>query len=238
MILNKLREPKLPELDINVADQILQNTFEICNVEPNSVPLETLVSYARYRSERFSLQKLSVIVIMILFCMLPLFFIAPDFTLTEKSANEYNTSYELDIDTIMPVKSVDASINGQGMPVYDTGHNTYEIKPDANGDMVVTVTLINNQYVSEAVSIRNCDFTAPSIVSNNKKDGKIYFYLREDGCGIDYDTIYAIDIKGNKVLPSEYDEKKSCVVFNYPETSLNIYIADKAGNTLQLVLNK
>ena len=61
---------KAPELPPEIAEQILQNAFDLCVREPNSVPLETLVSYSGYRRERYSLQR-GVIV-----CMLALFLLS------------------------------------------------------------------------------------------------------------------------------------------------------------------
>ena len=59
-----------PELRLEDARRILRNVFEENNVEPNSVPLEVLTAYSNYRKERFSLQRIIIVIIMVLFLSL------------------------------------------------------------------------------------------------------------------------------------------------------------------------
>ncbi|MDY5607379.1 MAG: hypothetical protein SPF55_05870, partial [Lentihominibacter sp.] len=59
------------ELNSDVADQMLQNIFNICEVEPNTVPLDNLKSYSNYRKDRFFLQKVILVIVMLLFLALP-----------------------------------------------------------------------------------------------------------------------------------------------------------------------
>ena len=61
-------------------------------------------------------------------------------------------------------------------------------------------------------------------------------YLSDPGSGVDYDNISALDIDGNEVEPVSFDEEGNYIIFDYPEKSLNIYVPDKAGNTLHLIL--
>lgn len=65
----KSKEPK-PELALDQACKILEQVFEANNIEPNSIPLEVLTAYSNYRKERFSLQRLILVIILVLFLML------------------------------------------------------------------------------------------------------------------------------------------------------------------------
>lgn len=237
MLFDRLKQNKTPELDPGVADQMLQNVFDVCEAETNSVPLEVLESYARYRKERFALQKTMLVAIMVLFCMLPILFIAPDYALQEQSENAYNPAYELTVhNRLMPIRHVTAEINGKSIPVHDRGDRVYSVEPDINGTMSVTVELSNRQYLTKNIEVGAVDTENPELVSSEVVDGKANLYLKDTGSGIDYDTIYALDAAGNRVYPLSVDKEKGLVIFDYPETEIHVYISDKAENVLQLLL--
>lgn len=237
MLFDRLKQNKTPELDPGVADQMLQNVFDVCQAEANSVPLEVLESYANYRKERFALQKTLLIVIMILFCMLPLLFIAPDYSLKGQPENTYNPAYDLTIrNRLMPVRHVTAEIDGKSIPVHDKGGGLYSIEPDLNGTMSVTVELSNRQYVTKTIEVGTVDTEIPYLVSSALVDGKANLYVKDDGSGIDYDAIYAVDANGTRIYPLSVDQEKGLIIFAYPETEIHVYIPDKAENVLQLLV--
>lgn len=236
---NKLKKTDSPELDEKVASQMLENIFDACNVEPNSVPLSVLISYSNYRRERFLLQRGLLILIMLFFCLFPLLFITPDISLKLRS-DEFKSRpvYELTLDTPlpMPVSRITAVVDGSNVPVYETADRTYSVEPNLNGTMTVTVTLKNKQYTSTVIEVSGVDTESPTVLSDEKDDEYIYLYLSDPETGVDYENISGIDLEGNKVEPASYDEKKDLVIINYPKTTLNLYIPDKAGNKLHLIL--
>ena len=61
------KKSSMPQLDPETASRILEQTFEANEMEKNTIPLEVLASYSNYRRERFSLQRMLLIVIMLLF---------------------------------------------------------------------------------------------------------------------------------------------------------------------------
>ena len=71
MIFPFMKKSRIPELNQDLASQMLRNVFEACQAEPNSVPLEVLISYSNYRKERFAFQKYVLRAILVLFCLLP-----------------------------------------------------------------------------------------------------------------------------------------------------------------------
>ena len=107
-----------------------------------------------------------------------------------------------------------------------------------NGTMTITVGLSNHQYAVETVEVTGIDRTSPVLVSNELKDRQLLLYLQDEegGSGIDYEHIYAADGTGEQLRPVSWDEETGCVVFDYPAASLNIFVPDYAGNTLQLIL--
>lgn len=232
----KNKENGGPELSPNAADQMLQNIFDSCDVKPNSVPLEALMSYSNYRKDRFTLQKVLLIITLVVFCLLPALFIAPKYTINEVNDGSYNSSFDIKVDTFIPIKAVTATIEGQYIPVYESDYNTFTAKPTANGDMTVTVLLANRQYISKNVYIDNVDATPPTVVADSINEGKFYVTVTDDASGVDYGSIYALTPNNEKITPVWTDPKSNLVVFDCPGTTLNMYFKDKAENELHLVL--
>lgn len=238
MVLFKKTTNTLPELDMDQASRILENVFDVNQVEPNSIPLEVLTSYSNYRKERFSLQRMIIVIIMTLFLLMPVLFIPADFTLKiDGNSDTVNPTYTLEITSPMPVKRINASINGRNVSVYETGSQIYSIEPTINGRMTVTVTLLNNQTTTRYVDVANIDLKPPTVVSSDVANGQIYLYVSDEGSGIDYEKIEAVARDGSITRPLSYNPETGCIIFPYPEDSLNVYIPDFAENKLQLILS-
>lgn len=229
---------RVPILDQKLAGQMLDNVFEACQAEPSSIPLDVLISYSNYRKERFAFQKYVLIAILILFALLPFLFIYPNFTVTlDQTGDSYPPVYTFALDTPFPVKSVVAELNGQSLPVSQNQGHTFSIEPTQNGVMQVSVTLANNQIHTETIEIDTIDTRRPTYEFSSRNGNWVYVYVSDDNSGIDYEHITANDAYGNPVSPDSYNEESGCIVFLYPETSLDVYVPDKAGNTLHLILN-
>ena len=111
----KSKEPK-PELDLDQACKILEQVFETNNIEPNSIPLEVLTAYSNYRKERFSLQRLILVIILVLFLMLPFLFIPSNFDIALNGEDSVtNPTYTLRVTSPMLVERVNASIDGHNV---------------------------------------------------------------------------------------------------------------------------
>lgn len=235
---NKKEEMELA-LDLDVASKILENVFEKSDVVPNTVPLEVLTAYSSYRKERFALQRTIIVIVMVLFLLLPMLFIAPSFTVTTADAETFTStpSFNVSVEGFMPVARVTATIDGRNIPVYEVDAHQYSVEPFTNGLMKVSVTLINRQQLTHYVTVGNVDMESPVIVSNDSDGENIYLNLSDTGSGINFDKVKAIDTKGNVIPPVYCDESSGRIGFAYPEDSLNVYIEDNAGNTLQLVLS-
>ena len=227
---------KINMLNPELADQMLSNIFDICEVAPNTVPLEELESYSNYRQDKYLVRRILLILIMVIFLLIPLLFMAPEI-MSLKQTGETDPTYKLSVESLLPISSVTATIDGKNIPLYETSTHEYTIEPDVTGDMIVTVKCINHQYAQRKITVTNVDKTPPVVTSNMKKGNNIIIYAEDDISGIDYEKIYAQTITGVTVLPVNYDKKNGRIVFRYPSETLNIFIPDKAGNTLQLLLS-
>ena len=225
-------------ISIDKAQGILNNVLSANAMEACDVPLTKLSSYSEYRRERFSLQKFIIVIVLILFCILPLFFIPPRFSVlkSEVADNAVYPSYLIKVTSSFPVSSVTAKLNGKSVAVLEKGERTYSVTPTANGDMIVTVRLINGQYNSstEPIVIEDIDAEAPVMISSMKRGETIIVTLVDEGLGVDWAGIYAVDLEGNKILPVETHPESGFAVFPYAD--LDIYAPDLKGNVLHLVL--
>lgn len=227
-----------PQLDMEEASKILSRTFEAAGMEPNTTPLDILASYSNYRKERFTTQRTILVIIMTLFLLLPLLFVPSQFTLSLQTPSQrLNPIYRLQVDTFMLVQRITATIDGHSIPVVEVDSHVYSVEPTRNGQMDVTVTLINNQTLTHSVDVSGVDLEVPVVTASGMENGNVYLYLSDTGSGVDYESITASDPNGNDVPISSYDAASGRITFDHPQESLNVFIPDKAKNTLHLILS-
>ena len=232
------KKTSYPTLDSKTADEILQYVFETCGREPNTIPMEVLTSYQNYRKERYSLQKQILSVVLLLFFLLPRLFILPDFSLNlSADANPGRPVYRIEVKNFLPVSQVTAAVDGSNLSVYETGNRSYSVEPTRNGTMTVTVTMANRQYMEKRIPVRNVDREAPKLLSNRQEKGHIYLYFEDELSGVDFENVYALDEDGKRIAPLSCDADTGCIEFASPETMINVFIPDLAGNRLQLIVS-
>lgn len=231
------KKSSIPQLDLETASRILEHAFEANQMETNTIPLDVLVSYSNYRRERFTLQRTVLVVIMTLFLLLPLLFIPSSFTVEQIDTDTpYNPVFRLEVDSFMLVERVSASIDGSNIPVYETDAHVYSIEPTKNGQMAVTVTLVNKQTRTEYIDVTAVDREVPVVTSCTRDDDHIYLYLSDWDSGVDFPAIQAVSLSGTAVIPDSMDPVAGCVIFTGVTESLNVFVPDLAGNKLQIVL--
>lgn len=227
-----------PQLSFEEASRILERAFEANEMENNSIPLEVLASYSSYRKERFTLQRTILVIIKMLFILLPLLFIPAAFTVNmdETPGRNFNPVYRLTVDSLMLVDRVSASIDGFNIPVYEVDSHIYSLEPSRNGEMEVTVTLINRQTLTQYVKVTGVDREVPTALSCSKEGDELHLYLSDDGSGIDFSGIEALDLEGNEIEVIDVDEEAGRVTLPAVSDTINVYVTDQAGNKLQLIL--
>ena len=232
-----MSKQKIPQLSEDTAKKLLENVFDACEVQPNTVPLSALESYSEYRRERYSFQKILLIVILIIFLALPFCFILPRFSVTKISPDDAMfPQYEVKVLGSFPIKFVSANIGGDNIMVYESDERTYKIQPTVNGEMKIHVHFINHQYNEQTIEISGIDNNPPKLVSDARDGEYIHFCLTDDVLGIDFDSIYAETNSGARFYPESYDKSTGEVVVKISGESFNIYIPDFKNNVLQLVV--
>lgn len=226
-----------PELTKEMVNKILTRAFEANHMEVNKVPLEVLESYSNYRKERFLLQRGILVLVLIAFMLMPLLFFTPEVTIHQgKDVGLGRPAYDVIVDTSLPIVKVTAQIDGVNMPVFEVGEMHYSVRPTANGDMTVTVTLINDQC-REIRQVVDCvDTNPPVLIENTFEDGNVVFYVKDVGLGLKPDAAYAMTLDGERIEPISYDAAAGKAVFDYPDETINVFFEDTVGNVLQLVV--
>ena len=224
------------ELTTLETSEILDHVFSACGSDSNTVPMETISSYAVYRKERFTLQRTIIAMALLVFMMLPLMFVLPGYTVNVDETGERGLPvYTVEVDSILPVGKVLATIKDHSLPVYEAGAKEYTVEPTRNGSLDICVELINHQKVSGSYDVTAVDSKGPELLESETLDGGFLLKVSDAGIGVDYRDIYAVSASGEKHFPVSASEEDG-VLFEYPEESWDIYIPDHIGNTLHLAV--
>ena len=225
------------ELTPEAANRILLKALQSNNLEANTIPLEVLTSYSNYRKERYILPRVVALIMLLLFLFLPLLFIAPQFDISEnEEAQLGRPEYDLTVQGDYPVSRVSAVIDGVSMPIYETGERSFSVRPTMNGEMTVTVTLLNEQFDKCSLDVESVDYDAPKLISNDVHGNEVWFVVEDTGLGVDYDSVVAETLSGGTLRPLRVEPESGTIVFEFPKETLNIYFSDLAGNRLHIVV--
>ena len=231
---HKAAGPEATELTTLETSEILDSVFSECGDEGNTVPMETISSYAVYRKERFTLQRVIVAMALLVFMMLPLLFILPSYTVTvENTGTRGLPVYTVKVDSILPVGKVIAKISDHELPVYEAGAREFTVEPTRNGNMDISVELVNRQSVRTEHDVTAVDAEGPKLLGNKTNDDGFVLKVEDAGIGVDYREIYAVSASGKVYYPVSASEEDG-VVFEYPSEAWDVYIPDHIGNTLHL----
>ena len=140
----------------------------------------------------------------------------------------------VDVTPGLPVGKVLAYLNRHSLPVYEAGAFEYTMEPTRNGTMTIKVELINRQSLTKEFEMEYADNAGPELKDSGTDDKYVFLTVADEGIGIDYREIYAMDADGNLHYPVSYDEETGEIVFEYPETQWDVYIPDHIGNRLHL----
>lgn len=228
---------KIPPLSMQTAEQMLENIFLSCKQEPNTVSLKTLTDYSNYRKERFSLQRTVIIVILSLFALLPLLFLSAGITLSPDGTNDsQNPVFQVQLSSWVPVRQITAQIDGLTQPIYEAGDGSYTITPGQNGDMVVTVTLLNMQRTQATIPVSGVDYSQPQLVTTQRVWDSLLLYFTDEGSGINGMNISVTNQNGQS-MPFQYDSSLGRLSIPYTGETLNVDVPDYRGNVLHLLLH-
>ena len=222
--------------DALMASEILEQVFDACKREPNTAPIEALASYSVYRKERFSLQRGIAAGAMLLFLLLPLLFILPVYHVElEKTGERGLPVYRIQVDSLMPVGRVTASLREHRLPVYEADSKQFTVEPTRNGRLIIDVELFNRQGRRTIWEVSDVDASAPKLTGSSSTAETICLRVKDEGIGVSYRGVYAVSASGKVYTPEAADDEQG-IIFPYPEEPWDVYIPDHIGNTLHLSL--
>lgn len=232
--------PKIPPYPFDDAERLLEFIFFEEARKPNSLPLAAIVEYNEYRMQQFGLQRMIVVLVILSFVVAPIFTITPKFNI-KQDQDAYRSGqlkYAFTVDSFVPIDTVTATIDGKDTPVYQDGKRSYYIIPTINGALDVKVTYITKRNATQSEVISEVDRKVPELLSSNSSDGQVHLFVRDTGSFVDWDQIYGLDENNKLVEPTVYNSITGEILFAIPEVYLNVYIPDRAGNTLHLLINR
>lgn len=232
----RIRE-SAPKLDALAAARLLEGVFAGDGREGNSVPLEALSAYAVYRRERFSLQRGVLIAAMVLFLLLPLLFVTPRFDLSLEETGERGLPvYTVELRSLLPVGRVTARLRSHALPVYEAGARRFTVEPTRNGELTVTVELVNRQARESVRQVTAVDSSSPELLGSVTGADRVLLRVEDSGIGVHLTAVYAVGASGQVYLPLRCDAERGEIEFEYPQENWDVYIPDYIGNTLHLAL--
>lgn len=229
--------PQERQLPLSTAEQMLSNVFSACSREPGSIPLEALTSYSNYRKERYALQRTLILLLLALFLLLPLLFFAARISVRQVNPDgSENPVYAVSVDTQIPLRQIEARLNGQTVPLYETSPGSYTLVPRGNGELRISAALINRQETTESVEISDVDTDAPKLTASEFESDRVCLFVEDADSGVDYAQISITDDDGTAHFPLDMDAETGCISIAYPTGVLHLRIPDLRGNVLRVDL--
>ena len=169
---------------------------------------------------------------------LAIFFIVtatPKIEIDISDTTDYKTlDVSFKIHSLLPLKKMTTTLESQPIE-FKKEKGVYHAVLESNGTLEIYALSLNGMQAQDIEHIAVLDDTAPSFDEENvvMENGKLILTIEDSISGINYDSIYATDDSGTKILPDSCDKENGEVTFKLEEGSLAVYVEDMAGNPNQ-----
>ena len=169
---------------------------------------------------------------------LAIFFIVtatPKIEIDISDTTDYKTlDVSFKIHSLLPLKKMTTTLESQPIE-FKKEKGVYHAVLESNGTLEIYALSLNGMQAQDIEHIAVLDDTAPSFDEENvvMENGKLILTIEDSISGINYDSIYATDDSGTKILPDSCDKENGEVTFKLEEGSLTVYVEDMAGNPNQ-----
>ncbi len=190
-------------------------------------------------------QKSSSFVHILLCCVLPflvvnlaIFFIVtatPRIEMNISDTTDYKTvDVSFKIHSFLPLKKMTTTLESEAIE-FKKEKGVYHAVLTNNGTLEIYALSLNGMQAQDIEHIAVLDDTAPSFDEDSvvMENGKLTVTLDDSISGVNYNSIYATDDAGTKVLPESCDQETGEITFKLEESSLTVYVEDMAGNPNQ-----
>ena len=226
-----LNSTEIPELDAQTANQLLNNVFKACDMEPSSIPVEVLESWGNYKKPPLEFGRTVSYVVLVIMVLLPLQFFHP--TVTARRVNVASTSdavYDISVKTLIPISTVSAELNGKPVTLQQKNKHDFTTTLTENGTLSITAVSMNGQETTQTYEVTHLDTDKPQFIQSYTQGDLVYLVVRDTYSGIDYDNISGL-------TPRSIDTETGTIAFTIPEEPQTVTIPDKARNELMLLIS-
>ncbi len=153
-----------------------------------------------------------------------------------ESSDYISTTMELKIKSLLPVNSMEVSLNGSPVEMTKTGLKTYSAVLKSNGTIAVKLTCFNKMKTVLDEQVDVLDDTPPVIKDKVVENGVLTFRLEDSQSGVDYSSISACDEDNQDIAPLSIDRSTGRVTFELIKDNFNITAKDNIGNELHVTI--
>lgn len=152
--------------------------------------------------------------------------------------NYVTTTATISIDSFFPTKSIEFYMDQEPIVFTKESNRTYLAVIENNGVLESTVTNLNGMATTVFETINILDDIPPTLenvgIDEDDSDQNIVtISVTDSQSGVNYDSIYGVDVDGTRIEPINIDKSGSTVSFSMDTTSLSVFVQDNAGNESQ-----
>ena len=204
----------IPALDSKTANQLLNNVFNACDMEPSTIPVEVLEDWGNYKKTTFGFGRTLAYLCTLLLILMPLLFIKPTIIAERTKVDSAQSAvYNIRVKTLLPIREVTADLDGH--PI---------------GTLTIHAEGMNAQTSLRSYKVSSLDTEKPKLLDSYSRHGVVYLDVSDTYSGINYDAISGL-------VPKSINKKTGTISFMIPKQPTTIKIPDNAGNELELLLS-
>ena len=151
-----------------------------------------------------------------------------------ESSDFISTTMELKVKSLLPIKTMEVSLDSTPIELTKTGGSTYKTTLKNNGTLEVKLTGFNKMKSVSYETVNVLDDTPPAVKDNVLDNGILSFRLEDTQSGVDYSSITASDEDNTNILPLSIDRSTGLVTFEIKKENITITAKDKIGNELHV----
>ena len=158
----------------------------------------------------------------------------PRFELTVADTSDYQTTTAtLTMKSWLPAKSIVMELDGENLELTKDKKRTYTTTLHRNGSLQAIVTNFNGMPADSIKYVNILDDTPPTFSASHIEEGVLTVTLTDSQSGINYDSVYALNSTGERVLPLVANRDLNTFSFTMDSAGLRIFVQDMAGNESQ-----
>lgn len=221
----------IPALDSKTANQLLNNVFNACDMEPSTIPVEVLEDWGNYKKTTFGFGRTIAYFCTLILILLPLLFIKPTIIAERtKVDSAQSATYNVRVKTLLPIREVTADLDGHPVALTKKDTHTYTAEVTSNGVLTIHVEGMNAQSSIRSYKVSSLDTEKPKLLDSYSRHGVVYLEVEDTYSGVNYEEISGL-------TPKSYNEKTGMISFAIPKKPTTVTIPDRAGNELELLLS-